>query len=129
MITLTTTTGRPEKLADEILAAFPVLAADLRLEYRGSVIVTSLPDDADVAGVQAVIAAHNPNTPSAAELATTERTAATTDLRGQASDALTRLDAIIAAESTMTTNQLRIAVVDIARMTRRLVRERAAALT
>jgi hypothetical protein len=52
----------------------------------------------------------------------TERAAASDDVRQAATAALTRLDAIVAAEATMTAAQTRTAVVDVARITRRLVR-------
>lgn len=53
---------------------------------------------------------------------TAERTAASADLQGTYQQAVTRLDAIIAAGSTLTAAQTRDAVVDVARILRRTLR-------
>jgi hypothetical protein len=72
--------------------------------------------------IVAALDAHDPSGPSPAEQQQAERTAATTDVQATYQAAVTRLDAIIANGGTFTAAQVRDAVVDLARIQRRMLR-------
>ncbi len=114
-------------LHDELLAAFPALRETLRVEGPTpddppNTIRLTVPDGTDEAAIVALVQAHNPAAQSVAEQQDAKRTASTTDLSGAATAALTRLDAIISDGGTYAAADVRTAVVDMARLQRRLLR-------
>ncbi len=114
-------------LHDELLAAFPALRETLRVEGPRpndppNTIRLTVPDGTDEAAIVALIQAHNPAAQSVAEQQDAKRTASNTDLSDAAEATLTRLDAIITNGSSFTAVQVRDAVVDMARLQRRLLR-------
>jgi hypothetical protein len=78
--------------------------------------------EAEQATLQAVIDAHDPDALTPQEAAAQERQAAETDLAGQYALAVQRLDAIVTTGPTYTGAEVRDAVVDLARIVRRLLR-------
>ncbi len=114
-------------LHDELLAAFPALRETLRVEGPTpddppNTIRLTVPDGTDEGAIVAIVQAHNPAAQSAAEQKDAERTTAATDLSGAAAAALTRLDAIISDGGTYAAAEVRTAVVDMARIQKRLLR-------
>ncbi|HXI17889.1 MAG TPA: hypothetical protein VNM48_16125 [Chloroflexota bacterium] len=145
MKTLTyTQTHDLSQLHEEVLAALPALRDTLRVEGPSSgaqvkdpdnagkyvtlpadppdTFRLTVPDDADEAAIAAVVKAHDPAVLSASERQATERTAADTDLHAGAKASLVRLDAIISGGGAYTAAEVRSAVVDLARVQRRLLR-------
>ncbi|HXI15476.1 MAG TPA: hypothetical protein VNM48_03820 [Chloroflexota bacterium] len=145
MKTLTLTKAHDlSQLTDELLTAFPALRDALRVEGPSTgarvkdpnnaegyitlpadppnTLHLTVPDAADEAAITAVARAHDPAVVSASERQTTERTAATTDLSNATTAALTRLDAISSGGGAYSTEQVRAAVVDMARLQRQLLR-------
>ena len=75
---------RPAKLMDELLAAIPALQPvnlqpNLALESTATQCWVTVPDSVASSSVDAVVAAHDPNTPSAAEQQATADTASLSD--------------------------------------------------
>ena len=139
------------QLHDELLVAFPALSESLRLEGPSSgarvkdsdndgeyitlpadppdTFHVTVPDDTDEAAIAAVVQAHDPTVVSASERRTAERTASNADLQTSVAAAMTRLDAIISGGGAYTAAEVRTAVVDMARIQKRLMRYLAARMS
>lgn len=111
-------------LHDAILATHPELAATLRVEASADEVLLTLPDDVDPVPIEAIVAAHDGAAAQVARAAAaTERTAAETELRDQLQLALDRLAAIVNdPAATDTAAKVRTALLDVARIQRRILR-------
>lgn len=115
--------NRPNKITllhDQLLAA-GITPLVVENAPDGSAVIT-IANAAQEAAVDAVVSAHVPTALSVAEALDQERTTASGDLDSQYTAALTRLDEIIANGATYNANQTRDAVIDEARIQRRLMR-------
>ena len=106
----------------------PLLGPTARAEYTvlglgPTGVDLLLPDGVDPAAIDTVLAAHNPATLSAGEVAAAQRTADATDLRDQAQQMITRADQIVAQHTAgFTAVQRDAAIRDLAVGVKRIVK-------
>lgn len=113
---------KPHKLSllhDQLIAAG---IAPLRVEGAGNQIWVTVSNETTEASVGAVVAAHDAGALSAGEQDEDEFESAQADLRAQYAQAVTRLDVIVTDGPTYTAAQVRDAVVDLARIQRRVLK-------
>lgn len=105
---------RLNKLHDELIAAIPALApvgvppnrdAVFSISGDGILLTLIVPDAISEPQIQAVLAAHDPTTPSAAEIATATANANEQTLRDRADQAVATLESAYANWTTLTAVQ------------------------
>lgn len=114
-----TRANKLDLLHDQLLAAG--VAAE-RVEGLGTQLWITVADEQAKSAVDAIVAAHDPAVPTTGEIEQQQAAADRADLAAQFQAVMARLDAIVADGGTYTANQVRDAVVDLARSQRRVLR-------